>query len=128
MSKFKAGDKVKVIGNCNGHGINIGEVITIKRKDNSFHSINVYEVLESLYIMREGDLELIPKKDSIVKEVRKDLKQRSKVGIEKYACTLDRKDLSLLEWHQHHYEELLDAALYTKRIIQELKTKQDGGN
>lgn len=62
-------------------------------------------------------------KDLIVDEVRKDLLKRSKTGIKKYNTTLDRTDLSLLDWHQHHYEELLDAALYTKRIIKELKNK-----
>lgn len=63
----------------------------------------------------------VKQKDSIVDEVRKDLLERSETGIKKYNTTLDRTDLSLLDWHQHHYEELLDAALYTKRIIKELK-------
>ena len=67
---------------------------------------------------------IVKQKDSIVDEVRKDLLNRSQTGIKKYNTTLDRKDLSLLEWHQHHYEELLDAALYTKRIIKELKNNE----
>ena len=47
---------------------------------------------------------MIPKqqKDSVVKDVRKDLKDRSKLGIKKYNTTLDREDLTILEWHQHH--------------------------
>ncbi len=56
-------------------------------------------------------------KDQIVEEVRQDLLNRSEVGIKKYNTTLDREDLTTLEWHQHHYEELLDAALYVKKII-----------
>ena len=58
--------------------------------------------------------------DKIVLSVIEDLNERSKVGIKKYRTTLDRQDLTLLQWHQHQYEELLDAALYTKRIINEL--------
>ena len=57
--------------------------------------------------------------DSIVKEVRKDLKRRSKLGIKKYNTTLDRKDLNLKEWLNHAYEEALDMALYLKRAIKE---------
>lgn len=64
-------------------------------------------------------------KCSIVKQVRKDLKERAKKGLETYGTTLDRKDLSLLEWHKHHYEELLDAALYTKRIIKQLENEKN---
>lgn len=63
--------------------------------------------------------------DTIVEDVINDLLSRSKRGITKYGVTLDRDDLTVLEWHQHHYEELLDAALYTKRIIEELKKQQE---
>jgi hypothetical protein len=36
--------------------------------------------------------------DSIVQSVRNQLLERSKVGINKYGVTLDRTDLSLLDW------------------------------
>jgi hypothetical protein len=62
--------------------------------------------------------------DNIVKEVREDLLRRSKAGIKKYGVTLDRDDLSLLEWHQHAYEEQLDNILYTKKIITMLKNEK----
>lgn len=61
--------------------------------------------------------------DKIVEAVREDLRLRSERGIQKYGTTLERKDLSLIEWHQHHYEELLDAALYVKRILHDLGEK-----
>ena len=60
------------------------------------------------------------KLDKIVESVRKDLLKRSQRGILKYNITLDREDLSLEEWLNHQYEELLDAALYCKRAIKEL--------
>lgn len=58
--------------------------------------------------------------DTVVKEVRQDLKQRSEIGVKKYNTTLDRTDLNLKEWLQHAYEETLDKALYLKRAIREL--------
>ena len=63
-------------------------------------------------------------KDSIVSSVRKDLKQRSKLGIKKYGVTLDRKDIDLKGWLQHAYEECLDQALYLKRSIEEIETNE----
>jgi len=60
-------------------------------------------------------------KDSIVEEVRELLLSRSKVGIKKYNTTLDREDLTELEWRQHHQEELLDAILYNAKIIRIIK-------
>ncbi len=58
-------------------------------------------------------------KDSIVESVVKQFKERSEVGITKYGVTLDREDLSTLEWLQHLQEELFDASLY----IEKLKSK-----
>lgn len=59
-------------------------------------------------------------KDSIVEEVRKDLLDRSELGIKKYNTTLDRTDLNTSDWVQHAYEECLDMALYLKRLNKEL--------
>jgi hypothetical protein len=57
--------------------------------------------------------------DPIVEAVRCDLLARSQVGLRKYEVGLNRTDLTRKEWLQHMYEELLDAALYAKRAIQE---------
>lgn len=43
--------------------------------------------------------------DSIVESIRKQLLDRSNVGIKKYGVTLDRNDLSLLEWLEHAKQE-----------------------
>ena len=55
-------------------------------------------------------------KDSIVESVIEQLKSRSEVGINKYKTTLDRNDLSRLEWLQHLQEELFDASLYIEKL------------
>ena len=58
-------------------------------------------------------------KDSIVESVIDQYKQRSEIGFVKYKMTLDRDDLTTLEWLKHLQEELMDATLY----IEKLKTK-----
>ena len=60
-------------------------------------------------------------KDTIVESVIKQFKDRSEVGIAKYGVTLNREDLSTLEWIQHLQEELMDAVCYIERLKQELK-------
>ena len=55
-------------------------------------------------------------KDSIVESVIEQFKQRSETGINKYNTTLDRTDLSRLEWLQHLQEELFDASLYIEKL------------
>ena len=62
-------------------------------------------------------------KDSIVESVREQLLKRSELGIKKYGVTLDRTDLTLLDWLEHAKQESLDQVLYLERAIQELKTK-----
>jgi len=55
-------------------------------------------------------------KDTIVESVIEQFKQRSEVGINKYGVTLDRKDLTPLEWMNHLQQELMDATLYIEKL------------
>jgi len=52
----------------------------------------------------------------LLKKVINDLQDREARGIEKYGTTMDRTDLSTKDWQQHLYEELIDAALYCKKM------------
>jgi len=63
------------------------------------------------------------KNSDTLNEVIKDMIAREQLGIKKYGTTIDRDDYSLKDWMQHHYEELLDAALYVKKQIQKLENK-----
>ena len=60
--------------------------------------------------------EVIIKEDSIVAAVIQKFKQRSSLGIAKYGVTLDRSDLSVLDWIQHAQEELMDGILYLEKL------------
>lgn len=64
-------------------------------------------------------------KDSIVESVITQFKDRSDVGIKKYGVTLDRDDLSALEWLKHLQEELMDATLYIEKLKHELNENRE---
>jgi hypothetical protein len=59
--------------------------------------------------------------DKIVISVLESFKKRSEIGIKKYNTTLERSDLSTLEWLQHAQEEAMDFVLYLERLKQEYK-------
>lgn len=55
--------------------------------------------------------------DSIVESVINKYKQRSNTGIKKYGVTMDRDDLTDVEWLTHAQEEALDLSLYLEKMI-----------
>ena len=58
--------------------------------------------------------------DSVVDAILNKFVDRAEMGFTKYNNTLDRKDLSKLEWINHAQEELMDGILYLERLKQEL--------
>jgi len=66
----------------------------------------------------------IPKTDSIVDSVIDEYIKRAEMGKNKYNNTLDRTDLSVLEYLQHAKEEAMDLALYLEKTIQMLNGKK----
>ena len=54
-----------------------------------------------------------------------DIRARQALGTQKYGTSVEKNPLSLRDCLQHQYEELLDAAVYCKRAIQEIDAKQD---
>ena len=57
-------------------------------------------------------------KDTIVESVIEQFKQRSEVGKVKYGITLDRTDLTRLEWLNHAQQEAMDLILYLEKLKQ----------
>ena len=65
--------------------------------------------------------------DSVVQAVLDKFIDRARIGKEKYGATLDREDLSVLDWIQHAQEEHMDAILYLeklKRVYQQRESPQ----
>jgi ATP-dependent Zn protease len=78
--------------------------------------------LESQRINRENyekGIKTFP--DSVVKQIVSEHLKRAQQGFVKYDETLDRNDLTLVDWLQHTKEELMDAVLYIEKTIQVLK-------
>lgn len=61
--------------------------------------------------------------DSVVESIITKFKQRSELGFKKYNKTLDRTDLTYIEWVNHLQEELMDAILYAEKLKQYANTK-----
>jgi hypothetical protein len=63
-------------------------------------------------------------KDTIVESVIKQFKERSDVGIAKYGVTLNREDLTALQWLEHAQQEAMDFCLYLERLKQEFNNQK----
>lgn len=50
--------------------------------------------------------------------------ERSNVGLSKYGTTMERSDLSRLDWLVHAQEEAMDMAVYLEKLIDEEKKKK----
>lgn len=57
--------------------------------------------------------------DPILLKVLAKYYERSERGIKKYGRTLDRDDLSFIDWLNHLQEELMDATLYIEKFKEE---------
>ncbi|CAB4142008.1 hypothetical protein UFOVP425_6 [uncultured Caudovirales phage] len=71
---------------------------------------------------------LIMTPDEVVRNVLKRFNARSWVGIDKYSTTLERDDLSTLEWLTHAQEEAMDFVLYLERLKQEIESIKEFDN
>jgi hypothetical protein len=54
-------------------------------------------------------------------EVCKKIMMRAEIGKRKYGVTMERDDLTLVEWMRHLSEELMDALVYIEKQIQMLE-------
>jgi hypothetical protein len=59
--------------------------------------------------------------DSVVENVINRLKDRARIGFEKYGTDLDRNDLITEQWIEHAIEEALDFSLYLTKLKEQLK-------
>jgi len=59
----------------------------------------------------------------IEEEVCFKILKRSEIGKAKYGVTMERQDLSRLEWLKHAQEEAMDLAVYLEKLINEEESK-----
>jgi hypothetical protein len=119
---FKNAKEVRCV---NSEDIGFVEIEKIKLNDNENGYIqNPFDKnWLVLFLEEKGYAEIISYKeeikDTIVESVINQFKDRSKVGIEKYGTTLDRKDLTTLEWIEHAKQEAMDFILYLEKLKRE---------
>jgi hypothetical protein len=54
-------------------------------------------------------------------EVCRLIQRRSDMGLAKYGVTMERDDLSEIEWLMHARDEAMDLAIYLTRLIHDKK-------
>ncbi len=59
----------------------------------------------------------------IEEEVCFKILKRSEIGKVKYGTTMERNDLSRLEWLKHAQEEAMDLCVYLEKLIVEEESK-----
>jgi hypothetical protein len=64
----------------------------------------------------DDDEDYLSRLDTIVRSVVEKYIDRSMFGKQKYGTTLDRSDLTILDWINHTQEELMDATLYLEKL------------
>ena len=57
--------------------------------------------------------------------VCEDIAKRQALGMGKYGISVENNPLLLKAWLQHQYEELLDAAVYCKRAIEQMEKEYE---
>jgi hypothetical protein len=62
--------------------------------------------------------------DSVVRSIVSQFIERSHFGIQKYGQTLDRNDLTTLEWIEHAKQEAMDFILYLEKLKMQLEEEQ----
>jgi len=63
--------------------------------------------------------------DSVVNDVVNKYKDRAYTGLQKYNTTLDREDLTELQWLNHLQDELMDASLYIQKLKQIIEKRKN---
>lgn len=56
-------------------------------------------------------------------QVLEQMNGREQLGLHKYGTTVDRDDLTLIEWLEHAKEEAMDQVLYLQAAINKLKSE-----
>jgi hypothetical protein len=63
--------------------------------------------------------------DPLVNRVIQRMADRSNIGMKTYGVTMERKDISTIDWMRHAQEEALDLAIYLERCITDLSAKKE---
>lgn len=74
--------------------------------------------VRSLKLKKDWKTETEPKQETEERVITK-IRARREMGYRKYGTTMEREDLSRLDWLIHAQEEAMDLAIYLERLISE---------
>lgn len=80
--------------------------------------VGIDEILETN--TESASPQIVECEDAVIEKIC----QRREMGRKKYGTTMERTDLSKLQWLQHAQEEAMDLAIYLERCMREEKEKQ----
>ena len=63
--------------------------------------------------------------DPLVQRVITKMQTRSRQGMKTYGVTMERKDVSTIQWLKHAQEEALDLAIYLQRCLEDLQREEE---
>lgn len=63
--------------------------------------------------------------DEVEEEVIVAIRERRERGRRKYGTTMERDDLTPLQWAQHAQEEAMDLAIYLQRLKRDLQNNRN---
>lgn len=100
------------------------DTYNVTHSTGDIYTDSFYEALEKSKKQYEEKTNTKTFPDSIVTSVRQEMLERASKGFLKYDETLDRTDLSVIDYLQHAKEEAMDLALYLEKTIQMLQGKK----
>ena len=109
--------KVKCVSAQNWEDLTIGKNYDVLKE--SRHCLQVVDDDGYTDWFYNSNFEII--KDSVVDSVIEQFKERSETGISKYGTTMDRKDLSPLQWLIELQQELMDGVIYAERLKKDMQ-------
>ena len=59
--------------------------------------------------------------EQIIAKLGKRILERAEVGYEKYGTTMERDDITIEGWLEHHQEEVMDTLVYSEKMLTEIR-------
>ena len=103
-----------------------GDIVNVTEGGDGCYKITINNevifLLKSRFKLLEPEYKQV---DTVVESVLGKYRKRSALGLDKYGTTMDRDDLSVLEWLNHAQEEAMDLTLYLEKIMNKIKEKDE---
>lgn len=133
LSQIKAGDRVCCTASAYDldetglHGLHLGAGLgTIACLETEDWASVLFDTIPQVpFSVRVEHLKIVNRADSeeIEEAVINQIRSRRDAGRSKYGTTMERTDLSILQWVQHAQEEAMDFSIYLEKLKRVLKKK-----